>query len=198
MELTKTHHDILRHLDDGRSEAFIKRALGYTRDSDFIEALRVVNAHREIQEIIKVAKKPKPQKPRQIKKKPAPKQKAKGQHGGDRYANGYATEAEKTKIADLWNKGLSAAEIAKRMSKRSRNAVIGIVTRMRDKGDSRIIRGALRSTPFSDAESLKLLSMRENEGATFRDIGDSLGRPGPACSAHYAEIIRDMKQAGMI
>lgn len=110
----------------------------------------------------------------------------------------FVSEEEKTRLAKLWNEGKSAGEIALRCEGRSRNSVIGIITRMRDRGDPRIVRGGLIVAEFSDAESLKLLAMRENDGMTFRKIGEVLGRPSGACSAHYGKILRDMRQAGML
>lgn len=119
-----------------------------------------------------------------------------GKHGGDRYQQGFVTEDEKTQIAELWNAGRSATEIAKAMRGRSRNSVSGIVVRMRDRGDARIVRGAQGSSPWSDAESLQLLALRENQQKPFHLIGQIMARFGGACRQHYYEILADMKRAG--
>lgn len=108
------------------------------------------------------------------------------------------TEAERDLIAKLWNEGLSATEIGAKV-KRSRNAVIGIVTRMRDAGDPRVIRsGGGVQKPWTDEELLDLMQLRENERLAFPKIGQILKRPTGSCSQIYHDIIRDMKSAGMI
>ncbi len=119
-----------------------------------------------------------------------------GKHGGNRYQIGTVTEDEKTLIAELWNEGKAATEIASHLPGRSRNSIIGIVTRMRDKGDPRIVRDALGSAQWSDVESLKLLALRENEQHSFQRIGQIMAKSGGACRKHYQDILADMKAAG--
>lgn len=96
-------------------------------------------------------------------------------------------------MAALWNDGYSAAEISRRLKTRSRNSVIGVITRMKERGDPRIVRCGAPQAPFTDAESLTLLAMREHDHRTFNEIGKELKRTAGACSAHYAEILRELR-----
>lgn len=112
-----------------------------------------------------------------------------GQHGGNRYLVGRVTEDEKDQIAMLWNAGQSATEIAQRLDRRSRSSVLGVIHRMKENRDPRLVRGAQEIYNFSDSQSIDLLRLREKHQLSWREISKKLGIPERHCRRHYEEII---------
>lgn len=109
------------------------------------------------------------------------------------------SEDDKSRMADMWNRNWSTGEIAKVFGV-TRNVVVGVINRMATAGDKRLTRmtrGASPSFkglhPFSDKESLRILSLREDHGSTWETIGRDLKKAPASYAQHYHEIIRDLE-----
>lgn len=104
------------------------------------------------------------------------------------------TEKDLDLIAEMYARGLSAGEISRKMPGRSRNSIIGIISRARDRCDQRFKISHATSTHWTDAQLLRLMHLRENENLGWRTIGLDLHKTSAECKAKYAEIRQDERE----
>ena len=119
------------------------------------------------------------------------------------------TPEEDAIVVDFWERNLTASDIANsgKLPGRSRSAIIGRINRLRGAGNKSIAKRTKPSRPRAiglrseeiekeaDQRSLYILQRRDNEVASFSEIGAGLGLSKSTVSKEYNSIIRDLEES---
>lgn len=95
----------------------------------------------------------------------------------------YWTEERIGKLVEMYNAGYKYDDIAKEFGK-ARSGICEEIRKLLDKG---ILNARVNPRGWTD-EDLELLKKMRDEGKTFGEIGDKLGRSAKTCSEMYRRI----------